>query len=155
MLEKYLRFGDIRIGRLSEYQLTLAFIPHENKKKIILESQKGIKYLLALLEAKLNRSRGIRIKKIEQNFPYPILVQTVSEVDRFLEKVSVHIYFDEPMVCVDFFSVEVPRKGMVPGKYKLSRKGLSISDILSDVSVDPGLIWVSELSNKRKETKYY
>lgn len=82
-------------------------------------------------------------------------MQTVSEVDRFLEKVSVHIYFDEPMVCVDFFSVEVPRKGMVPGKYKLSRKGLLIYDILSEVSVDPGLIWVSELSNKRKETKYY
>lgn len=155
MLEKYLCFGDIRIGRLGEYQLTLAFIPHENKKKIILESQKGIKHLLMLLEAKLNRSRGIRIKEIEQKFPYYLSAGTVNEVDRFLEKVSVHIYFDETMVCVDFFSVEVPCKGMVPGKYKLSRKGLSIFRILSEVSVDRNLIWTPELSNKRKEVKHY
>lgn len=153
MLEKYLDNGDIRIGRLGEYHLSAVFVFHENRKKIVIDSQKGIDHLLKMLEVRLNKSRGR--KQVEKKFPYPLFWNTATAVDRLLEYVSIHIYTEDESVCIDFYTTRTPKKSSIPGVYKISRRGLSIEKLLIQASNDLDLCWASVLPPKRQEETPY
>ncbi len=112
-LEDYLKDGGkIFISPIQENHIRLK--AKFFAKSHIVDSQKGIYYLLEHIEQKIAGNKEL-LGRVEQKFPYSLSWQKVTPLDRLLNKTTVNLYAVDGVIYADFFQIHVSDHNPLPG----------------------------------------
>lgn len=131
-IEDYIKDGGkIFISPQQENQILIKARFHGVEHMV--STQKGIRYLLALLEQKIAGNEEL-LEALEKKFPYGLSWQNLTPLDRLLNKTTVHIYAHDGEIIVDLYQVHASERDMSPGIQwcRVSSKRKRILELLEE-----------------------
>jgi hypothetical protein len=127
IVEPILKKGNVYIAAWCSQLLVATFIAHANKRKVTVQSDKGIDHLLTLLRGKVNRNAAF-IKKANQKYPYPLSLVHNCEKVRILEKSYTKFSYNDKGYRVSIKQINVPELDAIPGIYWRKAYGLTLEE---------------------------